>query len=328
MFPVLLRIMLAVLLIFQIPSGVFAKAPEEQIVAFTFDWDDNIFEMPTKIMLFNRNTGEQFPLSTAEYALARSKVGKPGTEFADFEVRDSLATGSMRFFGDIGQNGAEQFQKDIDFAILNHPGIWKGPVWNDFSTAMRRSRTAANTWIITARMHGPETIHRALLNLRNRGFLGNVPPVENIWPVNAPGFEDRFRKTFGVEPPAGSAANPSARKAGVMEQILDRIERTPFPRGAKKVLAPVGKSRQVLHLWGFSDDDYGNFEKAVQVLQKGVDSRRWRRVKLTVFFTGKNSPGKTPHAVTLVPGKSPRPFSEGNEWKNLVDEVPPRIIQK
>ncbi|MFZ2956390.1 MAG: hypothetical protein WA705_05825 [Candidatus Ozemobacteraceae bacterium] len=315
----LLRIFLLVSLVFGTPASVLARAPEAQIIAFTFDWDDNIFQMPTKIMVFHKKTGEELPLSTADFALVRSEIGKPGTKYADYQLCDSNATGSMRYFGDFSEDGIGRFQKDIDEALTGKSENWQGPVWNDFVTAMSRNETASHTWLITARLHSARTIHDALGNLQKRGLLKNVPPVENIWAVNDPEFPVRFRKTFGAEPPAGSAANPSARKATVMEQILDQIEKTEIPSKAIEVLGPDGKTRGRFHLWGFSDDDYGNFEKATQVLQKGIDSGRWKTVKLTIFFTGKRTPGKQPCAVTLFPGNPPRPFTEVTEWKKILE---------
>lgn len=313
------------------PGAAPAVPRPEQVVAFVFDWDDNVFEMPTKIVLFHTRTGEQRGVTTEDFAIIREQIGKPGSTYADYELRPAPDTGSLRYFGDSSDEKRRRFANDIDRA-MKAPG-WQGPVWNDFVAAAARESTARHTYFITARLHAPETIHGAVDGLRARGLIRHTPPVDNIWPVSAPGFSTRFTQVFGVPAPAGGVASPSARKAAVMEQILDRVNRTPLPLSAPLVLSPGGRSRGAYHLWGFSDDDLGNFQKAVEVLQHGVDAGRWPHVKITVFYTGTNRPEVKPHAVTLRPGAPPRPHQEGrSEWTELLsardartrDRVPAR----
>ncbi|MBF0547970.1 MAG: hypothetical protein HQM08_26270 [Candidatus Riflebacteria bacterium] len=320
MYSFIVRVILIVSLLFGLPSGAQARALEEQIVAFTFDWDDNIFRMPTKIMVFHKQTGKEMPISTAEFAQVRSEIGKSGTKYADYEIQGAYATGSMRYFGDGSEDGSARFQKDMDTAMAGPPDSWKGPVWDDFAVAMSREATASHTWLITARLHAAGTIHAALSELCKRGLIEHVPPVANIWPVCDPDFPGRFRITFGVEPPPGNASNPSLRKAAVMEQILDQIEHTPLPASAPEVIGPDGKGKGRFHLWGFSDDDHGNVEKAIEIVQKGLDSGRWKMIKATIFFTGKKAQEAFPCAVTLSCGGKPRPYLEGGEWKKILEQ--------
>lgn len=295
----------------------------EHVVAFVFDWDDNVFEMPTKIMLFHKQSGVQRGVSTEDFALMRELVGKAGTPWAEWELRPApksgVDTGSLRFFGDSSPGGPRQFLADVALAMRG-PG-WQGPVWKDFVSATDRASTARQTYFITARLHAPETIHGALASFHRKKLIGHTPPVDNIWAVAHPGFAARFQRVFGVTAPSGSAASPSGRKAAVMEQILDRIERTPLPADAPRVISPGGTSRGAYHLWGFSDDDHGNYSKAVEVLQKGVDAGRWPHVKLTVFYTGTNRKDVAPHSVVLRPNAKPRTFAEGpHEWQRVLEE--------
>ena len=56
------------------------------ITGWNFDWDDNIFTMPTQIRIWNRTTGEEIGVSTAKYALIK-KLGSSrnsGEEKAHF----------------------------------------------------------------------------------------------------------------------------------------------------------------------------------------------------------------------------------------------------
>jgi hypothetical protein len=301
----------------QAHSATVETSKSKFIVGFAFDWDDNIFEMPTQIMLFDKNTGEQRGISTDEFALMRSLIGKAGTPWEGYELRSSSVDGSLRYFGDTSKEGAAIFAQDVKRAMTSAKYHWQGPVWKDFVHAMRHKQTADQTWIITARRHSPKTIHSALIEFQNRGLIKNVLPVENVWVVGYEEFDSIYKNRFGRKPPEGGSADPSARKAAVMENILDGINGTSIPASAPKTLASIGNNHVRQHLWGFSDDDFGNFNKARDVLQNGVDANRWPNVKITLFFTGTNHPTEKPQAVVLRSKMAPRPFSEKDEWKML-----------
>ncbi len=102
-----------------------------------------------------------------------------------------------------------------------------------------------------------------------------------------------------------------------MENILDRINAKPLGKKAVAVMSSDGSKNVPLHLWGFSDDDFGNYSKALNVLQAGVDRNRWPNVKISLFFTGTNHPTEKPRAVVLQAKKPPRPFTETNEWEKI-----------
>jgi hypothetical protein len=297
----------------------------EMIVGFAFDWDDNIFEMPTKIMLYDKTTKAEKGVSTEDFALIRSSIGKEGTEWANFELRTS-PDGSLRFFGDQSSDGKARFSKDVSLAMNTKGYHWQGPVWNDFVAAMASLKTSRHTWIITARLHAPTTIHGALVGLQGKGLIKTVLPAQNIWAVSNEGFDRDFKREFKREAPEGGASDPSARKAAVMESILDGINKTSMPNDAPETIDVDGQGKRRQHLWGFSDDDFGNFSKAKSVLQKGVDAGRWPNVKITLFFTGTNHATEKPHAIVLRSNKEPRKFSETDEWKEILGKSDGRLL--
>jgi hypothetical protein len=292
---------------------------QEHIVGFAFDWDDNIFEMPTEIMLFHKKSGVQKGVSTEQFALIRQDIGKAGTAWADYELRSSNKDGSLRFFGDASAElGKAAFSTDVKKAMTTPKYHWQGPVWQDFVSAMKDPATSKHTSIITARLHEPSTVLASLADFKKKGLIKNTPVRENIWTVSNPNFSSIFKQIFLIKAPEGSAADPSLRKAAVMENILDRINRARIPKSAPETLASSGVGFQKNHLWGFSDDDYGNFSKAVSVLQTGVDANRWPHVKITVFFTGTNHAVEKPRAIVLRPKAAPRAFTEKDEWKKIL----------
>jgi hypothetical protein len=269
-----------------------ARTPP-QLTGWNFDWDDNIFFMPTEIRLYRKDTGEEIGVSTTDFALIREEIGKPG-KWEAFEMRE----GSLRFFGDDPTGAANHFAKDVA-STLESSSAWKGPSWDAFVTACSREETAKQTTIITARLHSPETIHEGLKLLQRLGLIEYLPPIENIYPVNYPPLAARL---------GGTANSPSAAKALVMREILDHIQKTKIRGDAKQVITPDGKDLRPMHLWGFSDDDFGNYQKAITALS--ADIARWPDVKIAVFFTGKNHPTEKPRVEVLMPNGKTRPATK------------------
>jgi len=269
----------------------------KQANGWNFDWDDNIFNMPTQILLTNKTTGEEVGVSTAEFALVREEVGKTG-KYQDYESRSDAKTGALRRFGDDSAEGDQAFGNDVDKALSTPGYAWQGPSWHAFQQALGNEETAKHTTLITARMHAPESIRAGLEALQRRGLIKYLPPLENIYPVNCP----KLAPLLG-----GSASSPAAAKAKVMMDVLDKLNVAPFGPDAYRVTTPDAKGKAFVHLWGFSDDDFGNFSKAVTVLSDEVKQGRWPNVKISVFFTGKNHPTERPGVRILQPDGTTRP---------------------
>lgn len=308
---------LAWILTLTVSSIAHAAAPScgaTQILGWNFDWDDNIFNMPTKIFVRNKTTGAEKAVTTAEWALIREQIGKPGA-WADYAFTPAT---SLRDFGDESGDGVNHFKADVEAALKKSKTAWQAHSWKAFTEAMAHERNAAWTTIITARQHAPATIHDALEALRAKGYLKHVPPTENIYPVSYPKFDAALR---------GDGQNPSAAKARVMERILDRIQQHALGADAKPVLNANGTGPQPLHLWGFSDDDYGNYSKAVSALSGDIraNPKRWDRIKITLFFTGKNHPTEKPRTEVIRADGALRPIKEGelNEAMAIVRAGPP-----
>ena len=282
-----------------------------QGMGWNFDFDDNIASMDTKIVVFERETNRERSLSTTEFAEVREQIGKSG-EFANYEIRNEDGpSNSFRNFRDADDPGV--FWRDLSRAMDSSQ--WKGPSWAAFQRAMSSPETARWSTIITARGHYPNTIHAALRRLVDQGYLENVPPRENIFPVSLPGLASGF---------GGGAASPSAAKVVVMEKYLDRLQAAPFGPSAQPVIPPDGgRGRRFMHLWGFSDDDFGTFKKTVSELGDQVRQGRWPDVKITVFFTGIGHPEADPHAVVIASDGSTRPRlpAEAREVDRALEQI-------
>ncbi len=294
----------------------FVNAGHEAL-NFSFDWDDNIFFTSTKVIIYNKKTDEPLEVSTEKWAHVKNLVGAKDTGYEDYEIRSD----SFINFRDKDKKGSN-FLDDVFSAIDNDPEgklHWKGPAWDSFVLALSSKKTAEQTTIITARGHEPKTIHRALKELKKRGLIEFVPPVENIWPVTNENFSATFQSVFGRKVQAGSVKSPSSAKAEVMMEILDQISKRESGN-SDKFLSSDGKTYFSGHLWGFSDDDFDNFKKAREVLQPEVDKGRWPNIKITLIYTGEGHDDLEERQIVLMKKSNPRPATplEFLEWRQAM----------
>ncbi|MBI5202647.1 MAG: hypothetical protein HY925_13735, partial [Elusimicrobia bacterium] len=143
-----------------------------RIVAWNFDWDDNIFFMPTKIVLANTRGGAPREVTTGDYAKIRGLLGKPG-EWEPYAVDQD----SFKYFG------GKYFLQHIREAVASGDTSWQGPSWKAFVEACSRPETARWTTIITARSASPEDMAAGLRYLQELGYLKYLPPLENLYGV-------------------------------------------------------------------------------------------------------------------------------------------------
>jgi hypothetical protein len=262
------------------------RAGLKQIQATNCDFDDNMMRTTAQIMVWDSVKQKEIGVTTAEWATIRGKLGKEG-EWKNASLRPD----GLRFFGDTSPDGKDLFRKQIEQSLAKGEKFWKGPSWNAFVEAVSRPETRAHTTIITARLHSPESIHAGLEFLKKQGLIVDVIPVENIYPVAWPDFPKEL-----------SGKDYSESKAKVMTGLLDQIEKQPVPADALLVENQNGTGKAKLHLWGFSDDDYGNYRKAVSVLSEQVKKGRWPHVKVVIFLTGSDGPEKAGAVVIKLDG--------------------------
>lgn len=262
-----------------------ATSAPRPITAWNFDWDDNIAFMPTSIVLFEKKSGKEKLVSTEDFAAIREEVGRNGL-WKNYELRPAdRERGSFRYFSD--QPQSNPFLDDLRRSVESQPREkWQGPSWEAFRLALSDRETASRTSIITARGHSPEAMAAGLRFLQERGFLKELPPTERLFAVS----NARWK---------GAAASPSATKAKIMIELLDVLNAEPIRQGVAKTWNRNGDSKVAQHLWGFSDDDYGNFEAALKTLGPEVNKGRWPKIKITLFYTGFKKEGVRPHSGVI-----------------------------
>lgn len=244
-----------------------------------YDFDDNLFFMPTKIVFFAKDKNaliKEIEVSTNTFAKTRNKIGienypltvnqvagifreaQTGTviDLLDYEVvaKDDA---SFRQFRD---DENEYFINDLKSAVAHQQF---GPSFKDFQEHCSHVASAKNIKIITARGQSPETIYQGLINLQNQGLIHCVPRLANIIPVSYSKLEPKeFRAT---------ETSPQEAKMRVLAKVLDEIEQRPH---------------LVSSSFGFSDDDTKTFDFTKNYLVTEIKKGRWSKTQINLYFTG------------------------------------------
>jgi hypothetical protein len=209
---------------------------------YFFDFDDNVAFLSTPLILFHKKTGEELHLSSAEWALAHSRVGQPG-HLEDYEIRYDDQTGTFRCFRDHHLEELERqgltrqiFLHDIEQALLNPDFQWKGPSWSCFYHAAFNQRPIS---VITARGHHPATIRDGIRLLRQAGFLPLEPNYLSIFPVSH---------------------KPTRQVLGDVDltQSTAELKQAAIRKSVEMALQQYGYNPH--HRFGMSDDDPKNIE--------------------------------------------------------------------
>ena len=127
----------------QLTESQYNRLLEFQKRAYSFDWDDNILNMPTQIHLEKKVGGEFIPVdvSTSEFAEMRHLVG---TEYR------LLNDNPLEAFADFRDYDA--FMRDTQKAVRNNS---YGPSFDKFKEALMYGNDFS---IITARGQSPKAL--------------------------------------------------------------------------------------------------------------------------------------------------------------------------
>lgn len=114
---------------------------------YSFDWDDNIVHMPTKIILLD-DEGNEVGMSTYDFGQYREMIGKVNFEYENKTIV-GFAKDSFRFF-----------RKENDNLFLeNILSATPAPAFEDFKEAINNGSVFS---IITARAHTPSIIREGI----------------------------------------------------------------------------------------------------------------------------------------------------------------------
>lgn len=239
-----------------------------EIYFYAFDFDDNILNMPTEIIV-KSDDGSEIGMSTSDFAIFRSKLGKESFLYKGENIIGLDYSTAFRNFRD--ENDPEIFKKDVSKAIENRS---YGPAWDDFIECLTNGSLFA---IITARGHESEGMRKGiefiidnLSDVEKNKMNDSLLMYKHLFDDNSNDIQyniSNFSKSVlvssyldichfvGVSSPSrgGSPDNPEVAKEDALRIFISDVNDY-----AKK----VGYDAKV----GFSDDDPGNISHMTKVL--------------------------------------------------------------
>jgi hypothetical protein len=227
---------------------------------YAFDWDDNILEMPTKIILKDEN-GNEVPMSTEDFAHYRGKLDSQESFEYDGHTIVGFASNPFRYFR---TEGDKNFVIDAMLAKL-------GPAWPDFVEAINNGSIFS---IVTARGHTPSVIKNTVYNfiVSNHKGINSNELVKNLEKYrDLAGYGKMSKKEmieeyldlcrfYPVTYGSGSATNPEQGKIDALTEFVNYIkDMSKFIK--KRAYLKNDISNNFVPQIGFSDDDLRNLEK-------------------------------------------------------------------
>jgi len=234
---------------------------------YAFDWDDNVMNMPTKIMLLDED-GDEVGMSTDDFAEYRLQIGKEPFIYDGHNIV-SFAENPFRFFRGEGER---QFIIDVMSAGF-------GPSWNDFVECINSASIFA---IITARGHNPNVLKQAVRKLIKNDVGGIdqeklVSSLKEYREITGEKIKDDTTlieeyldmcKFHPVSFGSGSATNPEEGKINALREFISYVQSLAEQIGGKVLFKNDVKNNFIIPKIGFSDDDIRNIDKVKEFLKK------------------------------------------------------------
>jgi hypothetical protein len=216
---------------------------------YFFDFDDNVVFLPTPLFLFHKQTGREKLVSTREFAVIHSQIGKDGP-WKNYEIRLCEQTGSFRRFRqkemtliDRLLRRKQPIHEDLISVIDRPHHEWRGPSWDFFWHAVHNARPLS---IITARGHHPESLKNAITLLTRKGHLSRDPNYLSVYPVS----HIPTRQVLGDDKSEWSTA---------------RLKQEAIKASVREAFRIYGQNPH--HRFGMSDDDPSNVRLIVAAMQ-------------------------------------------------------------
>lgn len=217
---------------------------------YFFDFDDNIAFLSTTLVLFHKTTGEELYLSSSEWAIHHSTIGKSGP-YSEYEIRFEDETGSFRNFRDIHITDIEKlagkkqlFVQDVQEALKLPDLQWKGPSWNCFYHATFNQRPIS---VITARGHNELTIQAGVREFISAGHIPVEPNYLSIFAVS----NKNVRKELGDHD---------------LKISIAELKQRAIRASVERAIELYGYSPH--HRFGMSDDDPKNIQLVVEEMSR------------------------------------------------------------
>ena len=217
---------------------------------YFFDFDDNIAFLTTSLVLFHKQSKEELYLSSSEWAIHHSVIGRSGP-YVDYEINYDDINGSFRNFRDLDLSDVERlagkrqlFVEDVREALKLPDLQWKGPSWHCFYHATFNQRPVS---IITARGHSAPTIQEGVREFIQAGHLPAEPHYLSVYAVS----NKKVREHLGD--PNYTASIAELKQRAIRASV-------------EKAIEIYGHSPH--HRFGMSDDDPKNIQLVVEEMTR------------------------------------------------------------
>jgi len=263
----------------KITENQYKILKETKKKVYSFDWDDNILNMPTRIHLDYSVNGliwVPISVSTEQFRSIRHKIG------TEFRYLNDDITQSFKDFRDY-----DAFIRDVGEAI--HYRNY-GPSFQKFKEALK---TGSDFSIITARSNSPQAIKDGIKILIDKTFswdekkemelnlkdlsIDEYLNLQDYHPVSSIEFLNKFGlDVSGTNPEKGKETAFRSFVEKVVEKIKDIIDDDEFE----------GISI------GYSDDDEGNI-KIIEKLIENELHKLYPKINFIIYDTSDpNNPKK------------------------------------
>ena len=244
----------------------FDNVGKPDLKYYAFDWDDNILNMPTQIMV-STDEGKEVGMSTEDFAEYRGILGKEPFLYNG----DNIVGYSENPYRNFTVKGDSQFI--VDSMVAN-----EGPSWGDFVEAVNGGSILS---IITARGHTPSVLRDAVYNMimTNHKGISKDTLMSNLKKYRDFAGEDEMTdddmiemyldllKFHPVTYGEGSASNPEEGKIKALRDFISYVKEMSSKLNQRAFFKNDVKNNFVPMI-GFSDDDPENIDSIKDFLDK------------------------------------------------------------
>lgn len=246
---------------------------------YAFDWDDNILEMPTQIIV-KTEEGKEIGMSTQDFADYRTMIGNE-----PFVYKGETIVG-------YGENPYKNFRTEGDSQFIVDAMVAEtGPSWDDFVEAVNGGSIFS---IITARGHTPSVLRDAVYNMimTNHKGINKNELIENLKKYRDIADEEDMSddeiiekyldmlKFHPVTYGEGSASNPEEGKIKALREFISYIKEVSSKLNKRAFFKNDIKNNFIPQI-GFSDDDPRNIDSIKDFLDKEYKDEKPVKTYLT-----------------------------------------------
>jgi len=265
----------------------FVEKDDKKLVYYSFDIDDNLLFMDTKIKLEHLVDGEWIDefVDTAKFAVVRT----------DPNWRYKGGDESFEEFRDWGPKGKNTFLFDFKKAVIDEKF---GPSWNKFIECLVNGNIFS---IITSRGHEPNNVRRAFYWLIYTYGLDNFKdlPIQNV--DKSRPFDDqmienllKYHELFGSEPdqvidsyielcPVYTISSVYCKRKFGHDVSMEDAKKMSL-RDFNQMVKGFADDLGVVAEYGFSDDDPRFVKAAAEEFMELKDKNK--NINYSVFDTG------------------------------------------